>query len=105
MAEKVRGKQVPLGKFVITKQLTKRPEDYPDAQNQPHVQVALRRRAAGLRNGSMQVRLNLEDDNRHVSAARLDVRGNVVPWTQWFALALRWHSTYSSCSDKPRCHE
>ena len=43
--------QVPLNKFVITKQLTKRPEDYPDAKNQPHVQVALRRRAAGKRDG------------------------------------------------------
>jgi DNA polymerase alpha subunit A len=31
---------VPLGKFVITKQLTKRLEDYPDAKNQPHVQVS-----------------------------------------------------------------
>ncbi len=30
---------VPPNKFVITKQLTKRPEDYPDARNQPHVQV------------------------------------------------------------------
>lgn len=49
------GKQVPLNKFLITKQLTKRPEDYPDAKNQPHVQVALRRKAAGLRNGTMQV--------------------------------------------------
>jgi DNA polymerase alpha subunit A len=56
VAEQVRGKQVPLAKFVVTKQLTKRPEDYPDARNQPHVQVALRRRAAGLRNGTMQVR-------------------------------------------------
>jgi len=27
------------GKFVITKQLTKRLEDYPDARVQPHVQV------------------------------------------------------------------
>ena len=34
-------------KFVITKQLTKRPEDYPDAANQPHVQVALSRRRQG----------------------------------------------------------
>ncbi len=31
--------QLPLGSFVITKQLTKRPEDYPDARSQPHVQV------------------------------------------------------------------
>ena len=51
----MQGKQVPLAKFLVTKQLTKRPEDYPDAKNQPHVQVALRRRAAGLRNGTMQV--------------------------------------------------
>ena len=56
VAERVRGRQVPLAKFLVTKQLTKRPEDYPDARNQPHVQVALRRRAAGLRNGTMQAR-------------------------------------------------
>ncbi|KAI8468370.1 MAG: hypothetical protein J3K34DRAFT_12683 [Monoraphidium minutum] len=43
---------VPLGKFVITKQLTKRLEDYPDARAQPHVQVAMRRRAAGKREGT-----------------------------------------------------
>jgi DNA polymerase elongation subunit (family B) len=30
---------VPLGKFIITKQLTKKLEEYPDARNQPHVQV------------------------------------------------------------------
>lgn len=47
--------QVPLNKFIITKQLTKRPDDYPDAKNQPHVQVALRRRAAGKQNGVMAV--------------------------------------------------
>ena len=46
---------VPLNKFVITKQLTKRPDDYPDARNQPHVQVALRRRAQGKHNGVMAV--------------------------------------------------
>ncbi|KAK2077328.1 hypothetical protein QBZ16_004962 [Prototheca wickerhamii] len=45
------GGAVPLHKFVITKQLTKAPRDYPDAQNQPHVQVALRRLAAGKRDG------------------------------------------------------
>ena len=42
---------VPLGKFIITKQLTKRPEDYPDAKGQPHVMVAARRKAAGKRDG------------------------------------------------------
>lgn len=46
---------VPLNKYVITKQLTKNPSDYPDAKNQPHVQVALRRRAQGKQNGVMAV--------------------------------------------------
>lgn len=53
--EKVKAGLVPLNKYIITKQLTKRPEDYPDAKNQAHVQVALRRRAAGKRDGVMQV--------------------------------------------------
>mmetsp|Transcript_29229 Transcript_29229/g.84657 ORF Transcript_29229/g.84657 Transcript_29229/m.84657 type:complete len:1463 (-) Transcript_29229:143-4531(-) len=34
--------RVPLQRYVITKGLTKDPRDYPDAKNQPHVQVALR---------------------------------------------------------------
>lgn len=33
--------QIELDKYVITKSLTKQPEDYPDAKNQPHVQVPL----------------------------------------------------------------
>ena len=53
----VREGKLPLNKFIITKQLTKKPEDYPDAKNQPHVQVALRRRAQGKRDGVMAVRL------------------------------------------------
>lgn len=53
--EKVKAGLVPMNKYIITKQLTKRPEDYPDAKNQAHVQVALRRRAAGKRDGVMQV--------------------------------------------------
>jgi len=47
VAAKCAAGAVPLHKFVITKQLTRRPEDYPDASNQPHVQVALRRKARG----------------------------------------------------------
>ena len=31
---------IPLKEYIITKQLTKAPQDYPDAKNQPHVQVA-----------------------------------------------------------------
>lgn len=53
LGNSVREGTVPLNKYVVTKQLTKRPEDYPDAKNQPHVQVALRRRAAGKRDGVM----------------------------------------------------
>ncbi|XP_066351384.1 DNA polymerase alpha catalytic subunit-like [Miscanthus floridulus] len=34
-------------KYVITKSLTKAPEDYPDAKSQPHVQVALRLKQNG----------------------------------------------------------
>ncbi len=47
--------ELTLEKFVITKQLTKQPEQYPDAKNQPHVQVALRRKAQHKRDGTMQV--------------------------------------------------
>ena len=49
--EQVESGAIPLGKFIITKQLTKRPEDYPDAKGQPHVMVATRRKAAGKRDG------------------------------------------------------
>jgi DNA polymerase alpha subunit A len=52
-AELVAG-AVTMDQFVITKQLTKRPEDYPDAANQAHVQVALRLRAAGKHEGTNQ---------------------------------------------------
>lgn len=37
---------IPIEKFVVTKGLTKAPEDYPDAKGQPHVQVALRLKKA-----------------------------------------------------------
>jgi DNA polymerase alpha subunit A len=39
VAAALSGGLLPLSSFVITKQLTKRPEDYPDAKGQPHVQV------------------------------------------------------------------
>ena len=67
--EKVKAGLVPMNKYIITKQLTKRPEDYPDARNQAHVQVALRRRAAGKRDGVMQVCLLLCMHLQHASAA------------------------------------
>lgn len=38
--EKIDAGEVEPEKLVITKQLTKRPADYPDASNQPHVQVS-----------------------------------------------------------------
>lgn len=36
----MRNGQVPLEEYVITKTLTKPPEAYPDAKNQPHVLVS-----------------------------------------------------------------
>ncbi|KAL5220905.1 hypothetical protein ABZP36_025618 [Zizania latifolia] len=45
--EQMRGGQIELEKYIITKSLTKAPEDYPDAKNQPHVQVALRLKQNG----------------------------------------------------------
>lgn len=40
LQEEMRSGQVDLEKYVITKSLTKAPEAYPDAKNQPHVQVS-----------------------------------------------------------------
>ena len=61
-----------LDKFVVVKQLTKRLEEYPDAKNQPHVQVALRRKAAHKRDGTMQARfLPCEHSPRMWLACRL----------------------------------
>lgn len=45
VAADVRAGRVPLDEFVIHKRLGKRPQDYPDAASQPHVQVALRMQA------------------------------------------------------------
>jgi len=39
--------KVPLEKYIITKSITKPPQDYPDAKHLPHVQVALRLMARG----------------------------------------------------------
>ncbi|KAM0843787.1 hypothetical protein ACQ4PT_057484 [Festuca glaucescens] len=46
--EQMRNGQIELEKYIITKSLTKAPEDYPDAKNQPHVQVALRLKQNGF---------------------------------------------------------
>ncbi|XVF15540.1 hypothetical protein REPUB_Repub09cG0162700 [Reevesia pubescens] len=49
--EEMRNGQVALEKYIITKTLTKPPEAYPDAKNQPHVQVALRMKQSGYSTG------------------------------------------------------
>ncbi|KAG0614550.1 hypothetical protein M758_6G185500 [Ceratodon purpureus] len=49
LQEEMRKGDIELDKYIITKSLTKQPEDYPDAKNQPHVQVALRRKQNGHR--------------------------------------------------------
>ena len=40
LATKMREGKLPIEKYVITKGLSKHPNDYPDAKSQPHVQVA-----------------------------------------------------------------
>jgi len=40
LAKKMRNDELPLDKYVITKGLSKHPNDYPDGKTQPHVQVA-----------------------------------------------------------------
>lgn len=42
LAKKVNNNQISLAKYVITRSLTKRPQDYPDGVALPHVAVALR---------------------------------------------------------------
>jgi len=42
LATSVRANGVPMEQFVVTKGLNKNPREYPDAKNQPHLQVALR---------------------------------------------------------------
>ncbi|GMN30176.1 hypothetical protein TIFTF001_002720 [Ficus carica] len=49
--EDMRKGQVNLEKYIITKTLTKPPEAYPDAKNQPHVLVALRLKQSGYSTG------------------------------------------------------
>lgn len=40
IAKKMRNNELPLDKYVITKGLSKHPDQYPDGKSQPHVQVA-----------------------------------------------------------------
>jgi len=40
IANKMRNNELPLEKYVITKGLSKHPDQYPDSKSQPHVQVA-----------------------------------------------------------------
>ncbi|KAK4488380.1 hypothetical protein RD792_004141 [Penstemon davidsonii] len=49
--EEMRNGLISLEKYVINKTLTKPPEAYPDAKNQPHVEVALRLKRSGYVTG------------------------------------------------------
>ncbi len=39
LQEDMRKGEIELDKYIITKSLSKQPEDYPDGKSQPHVQV------------------------------------------------------------------
>ena len=41
LAAAMRAGQVPIAQYVITKGLSKPPQDYPNAKNEPHLQVSL----------------------------------------------------------------
>lgn len=47
VGQKIKDGKVDMDDFIINKRLGKNPEDYPDAKNQPQVQVALRIKARG----------------------------------------------------------
>ena len=47
-AQMIRGNEISLNKFVISKNLTKNPEEYADGKTQPHVRVAMVMKAKGL---------------------------------------------------------
>ena len=53
VGDDVRNGSIPLEKYIITKSLTRNPEEYADTKNQPHVHIALRMKGRGLsfRNG------------------------------------------------------
>ncbi|GAA5933337.1 uncharacterized protein JCM15063_001287 [Sporobolomyces koalae] len=47
LGEGIREGKIPLDDYIIFKRLGKNPEDYPDAKNLPHVQVAMKMKAKG----------------------------------------------------------
>jgi len=47
IGQKLKQGEVPLSDFIITKQLTRKAEDYSDPRSLPHVQVAIRMKAQG----------------------------------------------------------
>ena len=49
LASKVNGNHISLSKYVITRSITKRPQDYPDGVSLPHVVFANRLISAGKR--------------------------------------------------------
>jgi DNA polymerase alpha subunit A len=70
--DQVENDKLPLTEFVITKGLTKGPEEYSDAKAQPHVQVALRMKAQGkpMRAGDHVPYVICKDDNQPSFAMR-----------------------------------
>lgn len=47
IGQKLKAGEIPLSDFIITKQLTRKAEDYTDPKNLPHVQVAIRMKQQG----------------------------------------------------------
>ena len=71
IARQMDDNQLPLSEYVITKGITKMPDEYPDAKNQPHVLVAKRRVEAGERirpgNEIPYIICNLPEENLSIA--------------------------------------
>ncbi|KAH3827648.1 hypothetical protein DPMN_129588 [Dreissena polymorpha] len=73
VGEQVREGKIPVEEFLITKQLTKNPEDYPDKKSLPHVQVALRLNSKGgkrLKGGDTVAYVICEDGSNLAASQR-----------------------------------
>ncbi|CAG2165802.1 unnamed protein product [Oppiella nova] len=74
LSESIRRSELPIEEFVISKALTKNPEEYPDKKGLSHVSVALRynesSKAKKLRNGDTVAYVICEDDSGRPATQR-----------------------------------
>ncbi|GAM27577.1 hypothetical protein SAMD00019534_107530 [Acytostelium subglobosum LB1] len=98
IAQKLRDGAVPVEKFVITKTLSTAPEDYNDADSQPHVQVALAMKAQGhlVQAGDQVPYVITEGPNEWVKRAKSpkEVESPSSIDIEWYLSTQILHPTY-----------